>query len=121
MPEGIADRIQRYSGTKELRQIDDIEDIAKLNVDEIKYLATEKGLAQEDIEKYVTMARERLETTTKELPEIVPREIEVTQIKHMNIKLLALSQQMLTAWNYLSNTTNQQNCKTSTHLLMDVP
>lgn len=81
MPEGIADRIQRYSGTKELRQIDDIEDIAKLNVDEIKYLATEKGLVQEDVEKYVTMARERLETTTKELPEIVTREIEVPQIK----------------------------------------
>jgi hypothetical protein len=81
MPEGIADRIQRYSGTKELRQIDDIEDIAKLNVDEIKYLATEKGLVQEDVEKYVAMARERLETTTKELPKIATREIEVPQIK----------------------------------------
>lgn len=81
MPEGIADRIQRYSGTSELRKIEDIEDIAALNTDEIKYLATEKGLVQEDVEKYVAMARERLETTTKEVSELVPKEIEITQLK----------------------------------------
>ena len=48
MPESVADKIVRYSGTSELRKINNVEDIAKLNVDEIKYLTTEKGITKSD-------------------------------------------------------------------------
>jgi len=63
MPESVADKIVRYSGTSELRKINNVEDIAKLNVDEIKYLTTEKGITKSDLEKYITKAKEILNPT----------------------------------------------------------
>lgn len=92
MPEWVAREIESVVNTSKitggpLTKIADIEDIAALTGDKIRYLGDELAYAtggritRTNIEQYIGKAIERLETTTKELPEIVTREIEVPQIK----------------------------------------
>jgi len=66
MPEEVANRLMRYGGSSELRKIENIEDIAKLNADEIKFLAKDKGISVDDLQKYRNKAEEILKSTKME-------------------------------------------------------